>query len=136
MGVLLRDGLIITVIGMGVVFAALALLWGVMAAMHRLFPPGEKPLVGLWRRKRTDGTLGGTPGGTPASAREAAVTPVVTAAQGHPTPAELAAVVVALELWREEEAAEEAIGWRLPPLLTRWLAVGRGRQLQSWSPRR
>jgi len=132
MGELLKDGLIITVIGMGVVFAALALLWGLMAAMHHLFPPGEKPLVGWWRRRRA----GGTPGGMPSAAPDAATTAVLSVAQGDPTPAELAALVVAFDLWREEEAAEEAIGWRLPPLLTRWLAVGRSRQLRSWSPRR
>jgi Na+-transporting methylmalonyl-CoA/oxaloacetate decarboxylase gamma subunit len=132
MGVLLRDGLIITVVGMGVVFAALALLWGIMAAMQRLLPAGEKPLARLWRRDRKPGT----PGGTPAPAQRAAAAATISVAQGDPASAELAAVVLALELWRNEEAAEEAIGWRLPPLLTRWLAVGRSRQLQSWSGRR
>jgi len=132
MGVLLRDGLFITVVGMGVVFAALALLWGIMAAMQRLLPAGEKPLAGLWRRDRNPGA----PDGTPAPAQGATAAATISVAQGDPTSAELAAVVVALELWRNEEAAEEAIGWRLPPLLTRWLAVGRSRQLQSWSGRR
>jgi len=119
---LLTQGLIITVIGMGLVFAALGLLWGVMAAMQRLFLPGEQPLARLWRRDR------------PTTVAEAP--PVVVEAEAGPTAAELAAIMTALALWREEEAAAEAIGWRLPPLPTRWLAVGRGRQLQSWSPRR
>ena len=35
---LLRQGLIITAIGMGLVFAVLALLWGVMALLTRVFP--------------------------------------------------------------------------------------------------
>ncbi|MBC8449239.1 MAG: OadG family protein [Chloroflexi bacterium] len=124
---LLKQGLIITVIGMGLVFAALALLWGLMVAMQRLFPPGEKPFAGLWRRRRDQAA-------TPVI-EETPLVPIAEA-QAGPTAAELAAIMTALALWREEEAAEEAIGWRLPPLLTRWLAVGRSRQLQSWSPRR
>jgi len=125
---LLKEGLIITVIGMGLVFAALGLLWGIMAGMQRLFPPGEKPFASLWRRRKR---------GVAAPAVEEATAPVLSAeAEASPTAAELAAIMTALALWREEEAAEEAIGWRLPPLLTRWMAVGRSRQLQSWSPRR
>ncbi len=124
---LLKEGLIITVIGMGLVFAALGLLWGIMAGMQRLFPPGEKPLVSLWQRRRgpVAAPVPEEPPAAPAAEAEAA-----------PRAAELAAIMTALALWREEEAAEEAIGWRLPPLLTRWMAVGRSRQLQSWSPRR
>lgn len=117
---LLKSGLIITVTGMGLVFAALALLWGVMAAMQRLFPPGELPLARLWRWAATPDTPA-TPG---------------VEAEAGPTAEELVAIMTALALWREEEAAKKAIGWRLPPRPTRWLAVGRGRQLQSWSPRR
>ena len=127
MAELLREGLIITVIGMGLVFAALGLLWGIMAGMQRLFPPGEKPFVSLWQRWRGQAAapVPEEPPGAP-----------VAEAEAGPTGAELAAIMTALALWREEEAAEEAIGWRLPPLLTRWMAVGRSRQLQSWSPRR
>ncbi|MDH7486284.1 MAG: OadG family protein [Anaerolineae bacterium] len=113
-------GLIITITGMGLVFAALALLWGVMAAMQRLFPPDERPLARLWRRAATT---------------DAPATPGAEAEAG-PTAEELAAIMAALALWREEEVAEKAIGWRLPPRPARWLAVGRSRQLQSWSPRR
>ena len=78
MGVLLRDGLIITVVGMGVVFAALALLWGVMAAMQRLLPEGEKPLAGLRRRRSTDGM----PSGLPYPAPEAAAMASISVARG------------------------------------------------------
>jgi len=125
---LLREGLIITVVGMGLVFAALALLWGVMAAMHRLFPPGEKPFASLWRRWRGQAAA-------PAAEEAVAAAPVAEAEAGL-SEAELAAVMTALALWQEERAAEAAIRWRLPPVLTRWMAVGRSRQLQSWSPRR
>jgi Na+-transporting methylmalonyl-CoA/oxaloacetate decarboxylase gamma subunit len=122
---LLKDGLIITAVGMGLVFAALALLWGVMAAMQRLFPPGAKPLAHQWSRSQEESAP---------PVASAAPAPAETGTE--PTAAELAAVMAALVLWREEQAAEEAIGWRLRPLLTRWLAVGRSRQVQSWSPRR
>ena len=123
---LLTDGLIITAVGMGLVFAALALLWGVMVALQRAFPPGKRPLAGLWRRG-------------PTTAK-----PMAELAQGvagaeicaAPSAAELAAIITALVRWREAEATERSIGWRLPPLLTRWMAVGRSRQVQSWTPRR
>jgi Na+-transporting methylmalonyl-CoA/oxaloacetate decarboxylase gamma subunit len=39
----LRPGLLMTVIGMGLVFAALALLWGILVALTRLFPPRPEP---------------------------------------------------------------------------------------------
>lgn len=126
MASLLRDGLIITAVGMGLVFAALALLWGVMVALQRAFPPGKKPFVALWRS-----------GPTTAKPVEELAQGAARAATGQgPTPAELAAIVTALVRWREAEAVERSIGWRLPPLLTRWMAVGRGRQVRSWTARR
>ncbi len=42
---LLRQGLIMTAIGMGLVFAALALLWGVMALFGRLSTETPEPAV-------------------------------------------------------------------------------------------
>lgn len=123
---LLRDGLIITAVGMGLVFAALALLWGVMIALQRAFPPGKSPFVGLRRREAAAEKH------TPLPAEGAAAAETAPS----PTTAELAAIVTALARWREAEAMERSIGWRLPPLLTRWMAVGRSRQVQSWTPRR
>lgn len=122
---LLRDGLIITVVGMGLVFAALALLWGIMVALQRVFPPGKRPLAGLRRQKPSTAQLAAEPAESMAAAEMAA-----------PTAAELAAIITALVRWREAEAVEGSIRWRLPPLLTRWMAVGRSRQVQSWTPRR
>jgi len=123
---LLRDGLIITAVGMGLVFAALALLWAVMIVLQRAFPPGKTPFVGLWRRE----AAAAQPAEGPADGAPTAE------AGAAPSPAELAAIVTALIRWREAEAMEKSIGWRLPPLLTRWMAVGRSRQVQSWTPRR
>ena len=124
---LLKQGLIITVVGMGLVFAALALLWGVMAAMHRLFPPGEKPFAPLWQRWRGRAAAPAEEGIAPA--------PIVEDGAGL-SEAELAAVMAALALCWEEAATEAAIGRLSPPELTRWVAVGRSRQLRSWTPRR
>ena len=125
---LIKDGLIITVVGMGLVFAALALLWGIMAAMQRLFPVGANPLAFLARRQQDEGAT--------ALVAEFPATGVATEAEVGPTPEELAAIVVALASWRQGEAGEQSAGRRLPALLTSWTAVGRGRQVQSWSPRR
>jgi len=125
MAQLLKDGLLITVVGMGLVFGALALLWGVMVLMNRIFPQ---------RRLRVQ-----VLGEQPAAQEESGITPldaVSAAAPGdQPTADELAAAVAALMRWHEEEMTEESIGWRLPPQLTRWMAVGRSRQMRSWTPR-
>jgi hypothetical protein len=53
-----------------------------------------------------------------------------------PTDAELAAVAAALAILKAEQELELGLGWRLPPVLTRWVAVGYGRQLRSWQPAR
>ena len=39
---LLRQGLIMTVLGMGLVFATLGLLWGIMALLTRVFEDAPK----------------------------------------------------------------------------------------------
>ncbi len=112
---LFSQGLLITAIGMGLVFAALALLWGIMALMGRLMTT--------------------TPEAPAVAAPALKVTPQ---AAGDPAPGddEIAAIAAALALIREEQEAEAALSWRLPPVLTRWAAVGYSRQLHSWQPRR
>lgn len=110
------QGLVLSVIGMSMVFAGLAALWALIAVLGRLRLPSswEKPgKVRLAQSKRSAGepdTL--------------------------PTADELAAIAVALALLRAEGEAEAGLRWRLPPLLTRWVAVGYGRHLQSWQPPR
>lgn len=114
MSEVLLQGLLITVIGMGLVFGALLLLWGLMALLSRIALISSRPRPG-------------------ASAKLAAEE---VGADSGPTGAELAAIAAALALLRAEQEAESALGWRLPPVLTRWVAVGYGRQLRSWQPRR
>ena len=56
---LLRQGLIITAIGMTLVFAVLGLLWGIMALLTRVFREAA-PDVGLPQDGEAD--AGGDPG--------------------------------------------------------------------------
>jgi len=109
MNPLISQGLLITVIGMSLVFTALALLWGLMALLLRL---ERQPAPSA-----------------PASE------PAIDATVEQPTADELAAIAAALAVVRAEREANAAIPWRLPPVLTRWAAVGYARQLRSWQPR-
>lgn len=110
------QGLIISAIGMSMVFAALAGLWLLIAALGRL---GTLQ----WPAGRSD---------------DSAVLAELDQSEPElpPTADELAAIAVALTLLRAEDEAEAGLRWRLPPLLTRWMAVGYGRQLRSWQPPR
>ncbi|MEA3337936.1 MAG: OadG family protein [Chloroflexota bacterium] len=110
------EGLKITVIGMGLVFAALILLWGIMVLMGRL---------SAWQ-------MGRSASKEPASDARA---PARVAPGGElPTTEEMAAIAAAFAILRTEQEIEESIPWRLPPTLTRWAAVGFGRKLHSWQP--
>lgn len=107
------QGLVISAIGMGMVFAALAALWALIALLGRIQSPGRP------------------------SRASTALAELEKSAQGPlPTDDELAAIAAALALLRAEEEAEAGLMWRLPPLLTRWVAVGYGRQLTPWQPPR
>lgn len=110
----LGTGLQITVVGMSLVFGALALLWAVIVVLGRLSRPRPAP--------------------TAPPTTEADETPV-TAGAG-PGPEEAAALAVALAILQTEREAEALLPWRLPPVLTRWVAVGFSRQLHAWQPRR
>ncbi len=110
------QGLIISAIGMGMVFAALAALWALIAVLGRLNLPGRSG---------------------PSSTASAALADLEQNKSGAlPTDDELAAIAAALALLHAEEEAEAGLQWRLPPLLTRWVAVGYGRQLTPWQPPR
>lgn len=106
-------GLQIMAIGMGLVFGALIMLWAIMAILTRLFPPWGPATPAVPQLRLTE-----FPGGSP------------------PSDAELAAMAVALALLKAEQDLELGLRWRLPPVLTRWVAVGYGRQLRSWQPGR
>lgn len=115
MDTVLVQGLIITVIGMGLVFAALIMLWGLMALLSGLSRVVDR------RRQSSAVAAPEAPAAAPGSI---------------PTGPELAAIATALMLLRAEHEAEGDLQWRLPPILTRWVAVGYSRQLRGWQPRR
>lgn len=110
------QGLIISAIGMTMVFAALAGLWALIAVLGRLRMPS-------W--------LGGR-------SEDASVLGELDQSEPEPLPTaeEFAAIAAALALLHAEDEAEASLRWRLPPLLTRWVAVGYGRHLTPWQPPR
>lgn len=113
------QGLLLSAIGMGMVFAALAALWGLIALIGR---------GGAWLASRAQ--RGQQPIAAPA--------PTITARAVTPAPddEEMAAISLALLLLHDEAEAEAGLRRRLPPMLTRWVAIGYGRQLHSWQPPR
>ena len=110
------QGLIISAIGMGMVFAALAGLWALIALLGRFRLPGQ-------------------PG---AAADDPALLSELESNEPalQPSAGEMAAIAAALALLHAEQEAEAGLAWRLPPLLTRWVAVGYSRQLTPWQPPR
>lgn len=112
MNSLILQGLTITIVGMSLVFGSLLLLWALMALLMK---------VQTARQPKQP---------SPTAKADMAAPP------DQPSGEELAAIALALALLREEQEAEAALRWRLPPVLTRWVAVGFGRQLRSWQPRR
>lgn len=99
----------ITLIGMGLVFGAISLLWIVMAALVRLTPAGEE------------------------AAEPAAAAPIEPAAHRAQQRAAIAAVAVAIA----HDTTPKVHKFPLPatPGVSAWQAVQRGRQLSQHGPR-
>jgi Na+-transporting methylmalonyl-CoA/oxaloacetate decarboxylase gamma subunit len=112
----LLQGLVISAIGLTMVFAALLLLWALIAVLTRLSWPFRNG-----KSRENPSVL----------AELQLEKPVVV-----PSNDELAAIGAVLALLRAEHEAESTLRKRLPPILTRWVAVGYGRQLQPWRPSR
>lgn len=110
------QGLIISAIGMGMVFAALGALWALIAVLGRLRLPSR-----LGRSTEDPTVL------AELEPREL---------QPEPSTDELAAISAVLALLHAEQEAEAGLRWRRAPVLTRWVAVGYGRQLTPWQPPR
>jgi len=113
------QGLLLSAIGMGMVFAALAALWMLIALIGR---------GGAWLESRARRGQ--------ASLTAPAPVAVVQAITPPPSDEEMAAIGLALLLLHAETEAEAGLRWRLPPMLTRWVAIGYSRQLHSWQPPR
>jgi glutaconyl-CoA/methylmalonyl-CoA decarboxylase subunit delta len=113
----LTTGLNITVLGMGLVFVLLALLWALLTVMLRLDrPPAPEPGEGA------------------AAARPHARTPVKL------PPELLSAITVAVfthqAVLRKQAAPAMRSYWPGSILFaSRWIAAGRHQQTQSWNPR-
>ena len=119
----LEFGIRITVVGMGIVFGVLLLLWALLAiAMH--FEPAEAPA-----------------GEVSAAPALAATPPVVRIAGSEALdPALVAAITVAVidhaEARRQQAAPAMRSYWPGSLLFaSRWVSAGRTRQGQSWRPR-
>jgi Na+-transporting methylmalonyl-CoA/oxaloacetate decarboxylase gamma subunit len=122
-GALLAEGLRITAIGLAWVFAGLALVWGLVGLLNRLFPGSiESPA-------RSSGTIQGA-----STLVEASVAEALTAER-----AQVAAVVAAALLANSLPIHVEApVGptfehGRTAP---NWVTGNRARALQSWQPPR
>ena len=125
---LLRQGLIITAIGMTLVFAVLGLLWGIMALLTRVFR--EAPDAGL-----PQGGEAGAGGG----ASESAVVEAGTVEALTVERARVAAIVAgalmanAVPLLMEAPVGPVFEHGRTAPI---WVSSNRARALQSWQPPR
>jgi Na+-transporting methylmalonyl-CoA/oxaloacetate decarboxylase gamma subunit len=102
-------GLKITVYGMGLVFFLLAVLWGLIALLIRF--------------------------DRPAATKETAPDSATAAARPAMDPALLAAVVIACRahrMARRQQAAPEMRTHEPGSLPSRWVGIGRSRQVRSW----
>jgi Na+-transporting methylmalonyl-CoA/oxaloacetate decarboxylase gamma subunit len=124
---LLRQGLIITVIGMTLVFAVLALLWGIMALLTRIFR--DAPAARLPRDGEADD------GVIPANVVvEVGIVEALTVER-----ARVAAIVAgalmanAVPLLMEAPVGPVFEHGRTAPI---WVSSNRARALQSWQPPR
>jgi Na+-transporting methylmalonyl-CoA/oxaloacetate decarboxylase gamma subunit len=105
----------ITIVGIGLVFITLLLLWGVMALLMRLLQ------------------VRAAPHGTKVAAL------VSSADTPDDYNAKVAAVIVALDLYQTDlrrEAAPAVREHQPGTLPSRWVAIGRGRQVASREPER
>ena len=125
---LLRQGLIITAIGMTLVFAVLGLLWGIMALLTRVFREAA-PDAGL--PQSGEASAAAAPAGLPV---EAGTLEALTVER-----ARVAAIVAgalmanAVPLLMEAPVGPAFEHGRTAPI---WVSSNRARALQAWQPPR
>ncbi len=123
-GQLLQQGLIVTVLGMGLVFAALALLWGLMELLMRLFPAEQE--------------VAKEPEAEAVAAAEEIVAAADLAAELTAERARVAAVVASIAL---AHALPGQMGTLQEPVsgdgktAQAWVVINRSRFLQNSQPR-
>ena len=122
---LLRQGLIITALGLGLVFAALGLLWGLMALLTRIFveplPANETTAAAMLTAAEPAGAE--TMAAEALTAERARVAAIVTSA--------LMANAVPLPV--EVPTGPMFEHGRTAPI---WVTANRARVMQSWQPLR
>jgi sodium pump decarboxylase gamma subunit len=118
----LEQGALLTLAGMGLVFAVLALLWGLMSLLLRAD-----------RRRNAKQAVTQQP----AQTAQARAVVVERGAAGELSPEMLAAVMVAVRMHRRVRRKQAAPAMRLHQpgtLPSRWVGAGRVSQNQSWHP--
>ena len=114
----LTIGLQLTLYGMGLVFLVLSALWGLITLLARLdrgvepVPPAALPIAAP----------------LPSPAAEAGLSPELLAA--------ISVAVLTHSAIRRGQAAPAMRSHPPGSLPSRWLAVGRGQQVESWQPRK
>ncbi|HMM29174.1 MAG: OadG family protein [Chloroflexota bacterium] len=116
MGENLITALEITVIGMGLVFGAIFLLWGVMALLVRLAQDPAAPDAGEAEPVSTSALAGMTPDAIEREKRAVAI-------------------AVSVALMRHQQAQPHEFPVPPTPIVSAWQAVMRGRLLQQKGPR-
>jgi Na+-transporting methylmalonyl-CoA/oxaloacetate decarboxylase gamma subunit len=106
---LLNHGLLISAVGMGLVFLLLAVLWGVIVVLLKL-----------------DRAPAQTPAGLIEPPLEEDVSPELAAA--------ITVAVITHQAVRRKQAAPEMRTHWPGSLPSRWVGVGRSRQTRSWTP--
>jgi Na+-transporting methylmalonyl-CoA/oxaloacetate decarboxylase gamma subunit len=124
---LLHQGLIITVIGMTLVFVTLGLLWGIMALLTRVFkdvPEGDLPQAGDAGGSTTWATV----------LVDAENIEVLTAERARVAAIVAGALIAnAVPLLLDVPLGLVSEHGRTAPI---WVSVNRARALQSWQPPR
>lgn len=122
---LLRQGLIITALGLGLVFAALGLLWGLMALLTRIFvdPPTASEAAAEAMPTAAEPAGAETAAAAALTAERARVAAIVAGA--------LMANAIALPV--EVPTGPMFEHGRTAPI---WVTANRARVLRSWQPLR
>jgi sodium pump decarboxylase gamma subunit len=130
----LEFGLRITVVGMGIVFGVLLLLWALLSIAMRFEPVTPPPTV-------TGAATGAPAGAIPTPAAMPSPAPGVRIDGAEGLDATLVAAITVAVLHHAEarrlQAAPAMRSYWPGSLLfaSRWVSAGRTRQAQSWRPR-
>jgi len=127
-------GLQITVLGMGIVFALLALLWGLLHLVLKL-EGQDRESEPLSPEASIDQTEEIAAAADDAIGRQTPVAPTVQGMDAHLVAAIMIATLTHREVRRLEAAPVMRSSWPGSQLYaSRWVTAGRTRQNRSWQP--